>query len=170
MATKATNRPRNKGANQKLKLEVQGHVNTRSAYVDPIDWIAVISGEKTEWRLYGNANFIEKMVFPSPIVVYSPSAADPMIPYTALLTLEEMWREPIAAITDESLRREGFTAHDDRRDNFADFRNYIAARYPNGGFRPIANVVCRRVHPMTADERTEFMERHWHHLYGRWAQ
>jgi hypothetical protein len=171
MTTGTTRPTRRRGRpRDELKDEVKNSILARSAFVDPIDWIAVISGQKTEWRVYGHANFLDKAVFPAPVVAYSPSAADPTIPYTAVLTLEEMWREPLAAITDESLRREGFTAHEDRRENLADFRRYFTARYPNGGFRPIANVICRRVHPITPDEQEEFMRRHWHHLYGRWAQ
>jgi hypothetical protein len=130
-------------------------------FVAGVDWIDVITGRKTEYRIYGKANVTTPRVTPCPCIFYTPRANAG--PDTALGVLEEQWTEPLGAISGESLELEGFP------DDLEGFRRYIALRYPNGGFRPLANVIVRRVRPMSDADQDEWMLAIWEKLYGQYA-
>lgn len=129
-------------------------------YVARADWVEVLSGAKTEVRIYGNRNVVERDC-PCPCVLYTPNPIIGLPPQTALGVLEEQWVEPLGAISPESLEREGFP------DDLDGFRAYFAQRYPKGGFRPLAKVVVRRVHPMV--DAGPWKDWLWDRLYGDFA-
>lgn len=139
--------------------------NTRIC-IPRVDYADVAVGAKREFRNYGYRRFTG-LTFPTPAIGYS--ARDWWTPAserdgidTCLLTLEDGWVEPLGAISPESLANEGF-------EDIADFRRYFAARYPRGGFRPLANVVVYRVRPMTDEDATEFAAAYWAKMYGQYA-
>lgn len=141
-------------------------MRNRRLMVPRVDWADVLAGVKTEFRHYGGTtverNAAVGWSLPEPVVLYCPNDLSEDID-TALGTLEAAWTEPMGAISEESLRREGFG------ESLTDFRRYIAERYPRAGFRPMARCRCFRVHPLTAEEREAFKDKLWHRMYGQFA-
>lgn len=137
--------------------------NTR-IFLPRVDFNDIRVGAKTEFRNYGHRIF-NGLEHPTPAIGYhakpwwTPTHGLEGID-TVALTLEDSWVEPLGAIGPESLEREGF-------DSIEAFRRYFAERYPNGGFRALANVVVYRVHPMTLEETAAFAAEMWARLYGR---
>lgn len=130
------------------------------------DYAAIRVGAKREFRNYGRRAF-DGVEFPTPVVGYcalpgwvSENALEGV--QTCLLTLTESWVEPLGAISSESLTMEGFP------DDLKAFRRYFAARYPKGGFRPLANVIVYRVRPLTEADEEDFREAMWQRLYGQY--
>lgn len=139
---------------------------TIRVHLPRVDFNDIRVGAKREFRNYGR-RMIEPLPAPHAVVGYN--AKDWWTPEngldgidTVLLTLEDTWTEPLGAISEESVAREGF-------DSLADFRRYFAARYPNGGFRPMANVIVYRIHPMTDEEKAMYADALWERIYGRWG-
>lgn len=139
------------------KLVLRSARNTR-IFVHPMDWVDVISGGKTETRVYGHAEYSYPL--PRPAVAYSPRPNGDID--TGLLVLEDRWVEPLGAIGPESLEHEGF-------EDIADFRRYIIQRYPNGGYRPFAKVIVYRVRPMDEQDADFWRNEIWDRLYGSFA-
>lgn len=139
--------------------------NTR-IHVPRIDFNDVRVGAKTEFRNYGK-RFFEGLECPTPAIGYcrrdwwTPEHGVDGID-TFLMTLEETWVEPLGAISPESLEHEGF-------EDIGAFRRYFTERYPNGGFRPLANVIVYRVRPLSIEDATEFAAAQWAKMYGRFA-
>lgn len=85
------------------------------------DWAAVSNGLKTEFR--GAANALTRSAeaqAPALIVAYAIDSAGQH--QSKLMVLEKTWREPLMAISPESLAREGFPT-------FAHFRRYWMGRH-----------------------------------------
>lgn len=117
--------------------------------VDIMDWPKVSAGVKTEFRHYLSRPLV---VCPRPVILHSPH------PHLAemrsqVVILEENWREPIGAISPESLAREDFA-------DLSEFRRYVTARWPKLGFRTLKQVQVYRFRLLAADELDE---------WGRWA-
>lgn len=108
------------------------------------DWPSVKRGLKTEFRLTGKAGSYPKMLdpalHPTPVVGYM-SRRSSAVHERKLLVLERSWMEPLAAISEESLEREGF-------EDIAHFRRYWTGR-TNTRYRVLQNVQVFRVHPFT---------------------
>lgn len=132
------------------------HENVR-CYIDPVDWVDVLSGQKREIRKFPAGRLLNREM-PHPCVFYCERPGE--MAESALGIIDEQWIEPLGAITAESLEREGYP------DDFAGFRRYFGARYP-AGFRPLANVIVQRVRPMEDPER--FAAWLWERMYGRFA-
>lgn len=66
-------------------------------------------------------------------------------PESKLMVLERTWREPLGAISSESLEREGF-------ESIAHFRRYWMGRQKQR-FRPLLEVQVYRVRPFTETDR-----------------
>lgn len=141
----------------------QAYVRNFPVYIDPVDWADVIAGRKRELRKYGQSKPLpgHERIFPAACVFYSERQAGGIV--TALGVVEEQWNEPLGAISPESLEREGFP------DDLPGFRRYFSARYPRGGFRPLAGVVVQVVRTMNDDDATRTMLEMWEKLYGRYA-
>lgn len=128
------------------------------------DWPGVKRGLKTEFRASSGAVSGLKFVDPpTPVVAY---AVSPATGHDAeLMVLEDRWQEPLAAISDESLEREGFQ-------NLAEFRAYWCAR-ERRRFTPTRLIVAYRVRPFVwdgvMDDRTVFAGRLFDHLYGEFT-
>lgn len=118
----------------------QRQASTVFLRVPVADWVSVTRGAKTEFRATPNA-VTQALALdpPTPVVAYrvrrstEPSiAAD-----TKLMVLTDTWQEPIAAISAESLEREGFP-------DMAHFRRYWMQR-TRRRFKPMQMVRVFRV-------------------------
>lgn len=137
-------------------------MRNRRLMVPRVDWADVLAGVKTEFRHYGgHVTRNQGWELPEPVVLYCPDSIHDDVD-TAVAVLEAAWVEPIGAISEESIRNEGFTHIDE-------FRRYITERYPVGGFRPMATTRCFRVHPMSVDELAVFKDKLWDRMFGQFA-
>src|SRR5436190_17531907 len=93
--------------------------------VPSFDWAAVKIGAKTEFRLGTGTNVLDAKL-PTPVVLYGDGLS---APESMLAVLEAKWREPLAAISEESLRREGYP-------DMAHFRRYWMQK-TGEPFRPL---------------------------------
>lgn len=74
------------------------------------------------------------------------------------MVLEETWKEPLGAISPESLKAEGF-------ESLAQFRRYWMKR-TRRQFRPAALITCYRVRPWEPDDERRFGASIMERLYG----
>lgn len=118
----------------------------------------MLAGVKTEWRRYGVPQTVEASD-DRPVLIYSIRSTDGE-PEIAHAILEASWREPIGAISAESLEREGFPG------DLAGFRRYIEGRYPNGGYRPLAYCRVYRVRLWTPQDTAAMGEWALRALFG----
>lgn len=109
--------PRGKGP----KPYRQSRVSTTFVRVPRSDWALVRRGHKTEFRssLGGDVAQFWGLTPPMPVIAWTWSKIRGYD--AALMVLEASWREPLGAITPESLEREGFNS-------FAEFRRYYMER------------------------------------------
>ena len=136
----------------------QRQARTAFLQVPQADWPLVKRGLKSEFRASSGAVSGLKWVDPPiPVVAYSISRT---LGHDArLMVLEERFQEPLAAISEESLAREGF-------DTFAEFRAYWCEREKRR-FTPTRMIVAYRVRPFVwTDDPTDFAQRLFRHLYG----
>lgn len=136
----------------------QRRASTAFLRVPAADWPAVSRGKKTEFRAAsGQVSGLHFVETPTLVVAYRVKRGE----YEGkLMVLEERRSEPLDAIDEEGLRREGFRT-------FAEFRRYWMRR-ERRRFRPTREVVVFRVRPFTEDDREVFSERILEHLYGEW--
>lgn len=115
----------------------QYQARTTFLRVPLIDWAAVKTGHKTEFRGAGGRDVTQlwNIQCPTPVVAYTvyPGPRHESL----LMVLEETWREPLVAITPESLEREGFA-------DLATFRRYWMTRTKRR-YRPLTNVQVYRI-------------------------
>lgn len=139
------------------KPYVQRQARTVFVRVPAVDWPAVKRGLKTEFRgAPGAVSGMKWVECPTPVVAYRQKHG--IRDYeSALMVLEETWKEPLGAISEESLAREGF-------ENLAQFRRYWTQRNKRG-FRPLHEVTVYRVRVWRPDDMGEFAERIFRHLY-----
>lgn len=120
------------------------------------DWIAVKRGVKSEFRgSQGASSAFFNTEPPTPVVTYRVRRGE----YESLLmVLEAFWQEPLGAISEESLAREGFAS-------FAEFRRYWIGR-ERKRFVPTRNVWVYRVRPWTDADFEPLAARLMGRLYG----
>lgn len=95
----------------------RGKLGTLLLHPHPSEWLPLKYGRKTEFRTL--VNFPEKVLTPTPCVLWRRVASRIE---TAPFVLEEAFREPLGAISAESLAREGCA-------DMADFRDrWVASR------------------------------------------
>lgn len=83
----------------------------------PSDWLAVRYGQQTEFRTV--VGLPERVVTPSPVVLWRRRASQVE---SVLFLLEAAWREPLGAVSEESLARSACAS-------LAEFRErWVAAR------------------------------------------
>lgn len=127
------------------------------------EWGAISRGTKHEFRS-GTGNSAVSQLFnvkpPVPVVGYR---VDPRGTYSArLMVLEELWREPLGAITHESLINEGYPT-------LAEFRRAWMRR-ERKRWRPTRIITVYRVRPWRDGLDEDLMaERIFRHLYGEWV-
>jgi hypothetical protein len=126
--------------------------------VPQADWPAVKRGIKTEFRAANGRGAVSQLwnvPTPIPVIAYTIRRGE----YDArLMILERFWQEPLGAISEESLRREGFA-------NLAEFRTYWMAR-EHRRFRPTRKMFVYQVRPWLRDDVNESAVRLLRHLYG----
>jgi hypothetical protein len=140
----------------------QRRVSTTFLRVPVRDWPAVKRGYKTEFRAGVGKNAVPRLFSiqtPIPVVAYSVRNGRHD---AKLMVLEELWQEPLGAITDESLAREGFAS-------LADFRTYWMAR-EHKRFTPTRQVFAYRVRQWEPDDVEDLPGRIFEHLYGEFLQ
>jgi hypothetical protein len=136
----------------------QHHVSTTFLRVPVNDWPAVKRGYKSEFRAGTGKNAVPQLWHlepPCPVVAYCVRNGRHD---HELMVLEELWREPLGAISPESLQREGFSS-------LAEFRTYWIAR-EHQRFRPTRMVFCYRVREWRSDDERMLADRLLSHLYG----
>jgi hypothetical protein len=74
------------------------------------------------------------------------------------MVLEDIWIEPLGAITPESLEAEGF-------ETFAEFRRYFCLREKTR-FRPTRKITVYKVRPWVEGDEQNFAKRLFERLYG----
>lgn len=125
--------------------------------VPAYDWPRVRRGLKTEFRTSGAKSDLDYVEPPIPVCAYSINR----LGYDSqLMVVEKRWREPLAAISEESLAREGFKT-------LAEFRAYWCHREKRR-FPPtrMANVYQVRPFDPLADQ-TYFANLIFERLYGQ---
>lgn len=139
------------------------HAYTQYLRIPLVDWPAISQGRKTEFRAAGrHAAPARKLKAPAPVVGYALQRfrADTE---SRLFVLEEVWTEPLMAISPESLSREGFRT-------IREFRVYWNKRHtkPGSGFKPFSTVNVYRLRPWREGDRDWLGARLIEHLYGDW--
>lgn len=140
----------------------QHKLKTPFVTVPTVDWSAVTTGAKTEFRLRpGIAMPLASNLpfFPILIVAY---ARFRMGRLERLMVLEDSWMEPLRAITPDSLAREGF-------ETLAQFKRYWNLRN-RSGYRPLANIIVVRVRPLRHGDFELIGERLVEHFWGEWTE
>lgn len=123
----------------------QREARTIFVRVPAVDWAAVKLGHKLEFRSKGREQTpVWRVETPTPVVGYRLSNVRTDHD-SKLLVLEATWREPLGAISEESLAREGFTGPQ----AMAHFRRYWMARWKRR-FTPMMEVQVYRVRPFTS--------------------
>lgn len=121
---------------------------------------AISRGRKSEFRSSpGKTSQLDRVKTPIPVVAYMQH---PRRGYDArLMVLEETWQEPLGTIRPESLQREG-------QPDLAHFRRYWMSR-TRRPFTPTRMVAVFRVRPWREEDREQFAELIFDHLYGAFA-
>jgi hypothetical protein len=141
-------------------------VSTVYLRIARVDWPAISTGTKTEYRAAGRyALLTAQLNLPIPVVGYTLWDHQP--PSARLLVLEHGGLERLGAISEESLAREGFWTGD-RRESYSAFRRYWKGRH-NGEFKPVSQVWAYRLRPFTEADVDEHARRLFDHLYGAHA-
>lgn len=123
------------------------------------DWNAVEQGHKTEFRTSGyHSTNLLGVRCPIPAVAYRVLPGK--IYDSTLVVLESIWTEPLAAMSEESLRREG-------HETFAHFRRYWMAR-TGKRFTPLTKVQVHRLRPFKSEDRPAMADALLERLYGGW--
>lgn len=123
--------------------------------VPSVDWAAVSTGYKTEFRMLGQFPWAASIKTPTPVVAYTSS---PGFAAAKLMVLEETFTMPLGMISDESLAREGFP-------DLSHFRRYWKRR-TSKRFALMDTVQAFRVRLATADDYDAMGRMLLAHLYG----
>lgn len=139
----------------------QHRASTTFVRVHPDDWPYVKHGAKTEFRGgRGASSRTFNVDPPTPVVVYCRLGPDRY--ESKLMVLTETWQEPLGAIGDESLRREGF-------ETLAQFRRYWILR-ERKRFQPTRMVFVYRVRPWGPGDVEELGVKIVERLYGEFME
>lgn len=118
-------------------------LNRRMIYVPQADWPSIRRGAKEEFRGSGAAWGLDDLPFP--VALYSTVRNGGYEVRMAVLTA--CWKEPLGAISAESLEAEG-------HESLADFRQWwVNNRRPN--FNVLQNVTVFRVRPWQDQDSDE---------------
>lgn len=135
----------------------QHQASTIFVRVPSDDWHAVKGGHKREIRSRQSSTIaLQHLSLPTPAVVYR---CHPHHGYEAvLMVLEAVWREPLGAISEESIVNEGYAT-------VAEFRRAWVIR-ERRRFPLLATVTVHRVRPWTPDDGVAMGEALLTQLYG----
>lgn len=142
----------------------QRKVSTRFLRIVLSDWPVITTGAKTEFRNFGrHAPHPRALVTPGPIICWTSAPMQEQ--RTALMVLEAAWSEPLGAISEASLEREGYRT-------LPEFRRYWLDRHKGllAAYRPLSLVHVYRLRPWVRGEDEHRMgEALLDHLYGPWV-
>lgn len=142
-------------------LEPRRQTKTIQLKVPRVDWAAVIAGEKTQWRDTAHGPQFDLTDLPRPVVLHSYQKFR-RDAEARLAVLESAEREPLGAISPESLAAEGMAS-------LSDFRKYWIERHKRVGyFMPLTTVMVYTVRPWQPDDREHFADKLLTYLYGPW--
>lgn len=135
----------------------QRQASTLFLRVPKAEWPEVTLGVKREFRAgSGKVSALFNVEPPVPVVAYT---VDTFGRYkNALMVLEAVWREPLGAITKESLEAEGFTT-------FEEFFDHWIAR-EHRPFPTLAMTTVYRVRPWGLEDYRGMADELLRHLYG----
>ncbi|MDQ1584509.1 MAG: hypothetical protein QOF36_2563 [Microbacteriaceae bacterium] len=119
----------------------------------PSDWLPLKYGKVTEFRTH--QGFPDRIYPPSPMVLWRRIGGRVE---TMLWVVEEAWREPLGAISDESLRRIGCASPSEFRER------WVAARATY--FDATKNVNVFRGRPYRDTDRDSLADKLLETLYG----
>lgn len=135
----------------------QFEARTTFLRVPSFDWPSVKQGRKTEFRASGQqVTQLWNVKPPTPVVAYMVRRIGGH--ESRLMILEATWREPLGAIGEDSLQREGF-------ESIAHFRRYWMERHKQR-FKPLLEVQVYRVRPFTLGDREAMALALLDKLYG----
>jgi hypothetical protein len=135
-------------------------LTTRFLRIPPVDWPAVLCGEKRQVRQHVvMAPAMSNTLLPTPVVGYINGSRG--LRDAQLLVVEAYRVEPLLAISQRDLEAEGFRGIDE-------YRRYWNAH--RGGFKPLAKVAVYDVRPFAGDDAEEFGRSIFQHLYGPWLE
>lgn len=136
------------------------HARTLFVRVSPDDWPLVKRGLKRQFRgMPGKQSALWKAEPPVPAVFYCLKRGE----YDArLMVLEEMWQEELGAMSDESLRLEGYESFEHFR------RDWMRRRRDGKKFRPTQKVFVYRMRPWEPEDEAELGTAMLRRLYGDW--
>lgn len=121
--------------------------STRFLRVPSPDWAAVKHGSKMEFRTAGRVatSGPDRIECPTPVVAYTvrPHGQHE----SQLMVLIATWREPLGAISAESLTMEGFA-------DVEHFRRYWMSR-THRRFRPLTSVQVYRLRPFIYEDNED---------------
>jgi hypothetical protein len=143
----------------------QRHASTIFLRVPAAEWVPITRGSKTEFRASPSAvTQALRIEPPTPVVAYrvvggrsADSSHD-----AKLMMLEETWQEPLIAISEESLQREG-------HESVAHFRRYWMRR-TRRRFEPTRKVRVFRVRPLREGDWAASAEALIERLYGEFRE
>jgi hypothetical protein len=135
----------------------QHHASTIFVRVPSDEWHAVKGGYKREIRSrQSSTTAIQGLSLPTPCVAYR---LHPHHGYdAALMVLEGVWREPLGAISEESIANEGYAT-------MAEFRRAWVMREKRR-FPLLAPVTVHRVRPWTPEDAAGMGKALLRQLYG----
>jgi hypothetical protein len=125
------------------------------------DWPAVKTGHKREFRSRAVLpHLLADGVVPTAVVAYMTRRVSGQHE-RKLMVLERSWREPLAAISEDSIKAEGFP-------DMAHFRRYWTSRTKTR-FRPLDMVQVFNVRPFTDDDIAVVGAVLFRRLYGEFT-
>lgn len=122
------------------------------------EWIEVKHGVKSEFRNTQTTISLSRVEKPTPVLTYTRTSNTHVNEFESrLMLLEESWREPLGAISAESLEREGF-------DTLHDFKVHWTSKRRRR-FNPLMPVYVYRVRQLEGDWHREWADHFFNKLY-----
>lgn len=135
----------------------QRRMSTVFVRVPSAEWAAVRYGHKREFRAAcGKHSALWSVATPTPAVAYTVNSYGHYD--SALMVLDDVWREPLGAITAESLAAEGC-------ESFAEFRRAWIEREKRW-FPPLRMTTVYRIRPWAQDDDAQMADLLLRRLYG----
>jgi len=132
-------------------------VSTIFVRVPRAEWAAVTIGDKHEFRAAsGKHSPLWNVATPTPAIAYTIDAFGRH--HSSILVLEDVWREPLGAISPASIAAEGF-------ESIGEFRRHWMAR-EHRHFPPLRMTTVYRVRPWALCDSRAMADILLHRLYG----